>query len=204
MTDISFTPTFKHVTWVDNRDRVAAGGQNGFNVRFDAIQKDLAELSRVVGVIDAGLKAAGQHPATTRLLALAPAFTPLPPAKPWGLDRFGVATRLSTTDSSVTGLIPVSPPDGAKLLKLRAVGQNSGGGNLAVSLFRAKLADATARESIASVTCTGTFDAPVDVTPGKEVVDMATYRYFVTASLSNAADGDIVNIISVQLSYIAA
>ncbi len=30
MTIVSYTPTFQHEDWVDNRDRVQAGGSNGF------------------------------------------------------------------------------------------------------------------------------------------------------------------------------
>lgn len=203
MTDISFTPTFKHVAWVDNRDRVAAGGQNGFNVRFDAIQKDLETLSTVVGLIDVGIKAAGQHPAVPRLLSLAPAFVALPPSTAWSLNRFGVAVRHATSDTDVTGLLNIAPPDGAKLMNFRATGQNSGAGTLAITLYRSPLMDTATRDPLAQVTATGTFGDPVGITPGKEKVDMTAFRYFVTASLTGAADGDSINITSIQLTYLA-
>ena len=44
-----YTPKFQHQEWVDNVDRVSAGGLNGFNVRFLAIQEDLFKLGEVVG-----------------------------------------------------------------------------------------------------------------------------------------------------------
>lgn len=110
MTDISFSPTFKHVAWVDNRDRVAASGQNGFNVRFDAIQKDLENLSKVVGQIDTGLKAVGQRPTVKRLLSLAPTFSPVENRVAWVLDAEGVASRSSATDTSLSGILTVAPP----------------------------------------------------------------------------------------------
>ncbi|MFF0430706.1 hypothetical protein ACFYU9_00555 [Streptomyces sp. NPDC004327] len=203
MTDISFSPTFKHVAWVDNRDRVAAGGQNGFNVRFDALQHDLEALSSVVAAIDTGLKAAGQRPAVPRVLALPPAFLPIAAKQPWGLNGAGAAVRISTTDSDVSGALPVAPPDGATLTAFRVTGQNSGAGTLAINLFRSPLTDLNTREPLAQLAPTGTFGDPVDITAGKAKVDMTAFRYFVTASLSHAADGDIVVITSVQLTYLA-
>ncbi|MFI6704346.1 hypothetical protein ACIBJC_36355 [Streptomyces sp. NPDC050509] len=203
MTDISFVPTFKHLAWVDNRDRVAAGGQNGFNVRFDAIQKDLEKLSTVVGDIDTSIKTAGQHPAVPRLLSLAPAFVALPPSTAWSLNRYGVAVRHATSDSDVTGLLNVAPPDGARLVNFRATGQNSGAGSLAITLFRSPLTGTSSREPLAQITATGTFGDPVGITPGKDKVEMTAFRYFVTATLTGAVDGDSIDITSVQLTYIA-
>ncbi|MEU8761568.1 hypothetical protein [Streptomyces sp. NPDC048659] len=202
MTDIVFSPTFKHVAWVDNRDRVAASGQNGFNVRFDAIQQDLERLGTVVGQIDTGLKAVGQRPPVERKLSLAPAFVPVSPAKAWALDRNGVATRESSLDNSAQGLLLVAPPDGARLTRLRAFGVNSGAAALSVVLFRSPLADSANREALAQITCTGTFGDPQDVSPDKNRVDMSLYRYFVTASLTSATDADTILISSVQLSYV--
>ena len=55
MAEPSFTPTFHHTDWVDNVDRVQAGGPNGLNVRLNAIEADLHQVSIVVGQIDAAL-----------------------------------------------------------------------------------------------------------------------------------------------------
>ncbi|GAA2773988.1 hypothetical protein [Streptomyces showdoensis] len=201
MTDIVFNPTFKHVAWVDNRDRVAASGQNGFNVRFDSIQRDLEALSSVVRQVDVGLKAAGQRPTVERKLTLAPAFTPLSPAKAWVLDRNGVAARTSSLDASAQGLLAVTPPDGGRLGKLRATGVNSGNASLTIALYRAPLADAANREVLAQLDCTGAFGDARDVAQDKNRVDMSVYRYFITAALSSATDSDTIFVSSVQLSY---
>ncbi|MFS8197500.1 hypothetical protein ACLVWQ_02315 [Streptomyces sp. CWNU-52B] len=203
MTDISFSPTFRHVAWVDNRDRVAASGQNGFNVRFDALQKDLESLSTVVGAIDAGLKSVGQRPVVERLLTLAPAFSPVDGEKPWSLDTYGVAIRKNPDDQSIRGIAPITPPDGVTLRRLRATGQNSGAGTLVVSLYRVPLADAGNREAVAQVRCSGgPFGDPQEVQPDKNRVDMGTYRYFVDAYVDGAPAGNVIYITSVQLSYL--
>lgn len=202
MTDISFSPTFKHVAWVDNRDRVAASGQNGFNVRFDAIQRDLEGLSRVVGQIDAGLKAVGQRPVVKRLLSLAPTFSPVENKTAWVLDGEGVASRSSATDTILSGILTVAPPDGVRLLGLRATGENTGNGSLTVTLFRTSLTTTGPPERIAEVACSGgAFGEPQPIASGKDRVDMARFSYFVVASLSEATPGGSVLITSVQLSY---
>ncbi|MGW5420902.1 hypothetical protein [Streptomyces sp. NPDC003943] len=205
MTDISFSPTFKHVAWVDNRDRVAAGGQNGFNVRFDAIQRDLEKLSGVVTAIDAGLKAVAQRPVVQRKLTLAPTFAPVQLRAEWVLDATGVATRASSTDITLSGLLTVTPPDGVQLLTLGATGRNAGDGTLKVTLFRNSLSVLGPPEQIAEVTCSGgAFGEAQPVTSGKGLVDMSHFSYFVNASLDGATAGGTVYITSVQLSYNAA
>ncbi|CCK24480.1 hypothetical protein BN159_0101 [Streptomyces davaonensis JCM 4913] len=56
MASLSFTPTFRHTDYVDNRDRVQAGGPNGFNARFRALEEDLGKLSEVVTQVDGALQ----------------------------------------------------------------------------------------------------------------------------------------------------
>ncbi|MEU9194528.1 hypothetical protein [Streptomyces hundungensis] len=203
MTDISFSPTFKHVAWVDNRDRVAASGQNGFNVRFDSIQKDLETLSKVVGAIDAGLKAAGQRPTVERKLTLAPAFVPVEGDPPWSLDPYGVATRKDGTRPNVRGIMNVTLPDGVILRRLRATGRNTSTGTLLVSLLRIPLADSSNLETVVQVSCSGgPFGEPQEVPADRNRVDMGTYRYFIDANVDNAPAGTSFEILSIQISYL--
>jgi hypothetical protein len=44
---IEFNPTFKHTDWIDNQDRVTAGGDNGFNRRFQNLVADFTQLSQL-------------------------------------------------------------------------------------------------------------------------------------------------------------
>ncbi|UNZ21172.1 hypothetical protein [Streptomyces sp. 891-h] len=186
---------------MDNRDRVAAGGPNGFNVRFEALQKDLENLSTVIGKVKSAIEAVSQQPPVQRLLSLSPAFVPMPPSKAWSVDSFGVAVRPSS-EPSVKGLLALSPPDGVKLLKFRAIGKNTGSGSLRISLFRAPVADGSVTELLARIPGEGAYDDQRSIEAGKDRVDMTSFRYFVTADLSNASTGDTVTVISVQLSYL--
>lgn len=49
MAEISYKREFEHKPWVDNQDIVAAEGENGFNVRFQALE---AELDKIAAVFD--------------------------------------------------------------------------------------------------------------------------------------------------------
>jgi hypothetical protein len=82
MASVSFTPTFRHTDYVDNRDRVQAGGTNGFNARFRALQEDLGKLSGVITQVDDALQqvddALQQRPTAGTLIdttVMIPAFT---------------------------------------------------------------------------------------------------------------------------------
>jgi hypothetical protein len=55
MADISYTPSFSHVDWIDNEDVVQAGGENGFNKKFRDLEEELNKISAVVGAIKAAL-----------------------------------------------------------------------------------------------------------------------------------------------------
>ena len=44
MAIVTYTPGFQHEDWVDNVDRVQAGGVNGFNVRFNTIEAEFQKI----------------------------------------------------------------------------------------------------------------------------------------------------------------
>ncbi len=48
---ITYTPLFTHDDWIDNVDRVQAGGPNGFNIRFNGVAEEFGKLSTVVASI---------------------------------------------------------------------------------------------------------------------------------------------------------
>ena len=94
MADVSFTPTFTHTPWVDNRDRVQAAGPNGFNIRFSQLQSDLQTLSSVVSTIDTEL-AALASPVASRATSstCTPTTSPFPPPLLGKLLSSGVPKR---------------------------------------------------------------------------------------------------------------
>lgn len=79
MAIVSFEPVFDHQEWVDNVDRVTAGGPNGFNARFNAIVADLNQITQVVQKVDNALE---RRPASNQLIqtnVTIPAFSVGPP-----------------------------------------------------------------------------------------------------------------------------
>lgn len=52
---ITYTPLFTHEDWIDNVDRVQAGGPNGFNIRFNGISEEFGKLSTVVESISSAI-----------------------------------------------------------------------------------------------------------------------------------------------------
>ncbi len=177
MANVSFTPTFHHTNFVDNRDRVQAGGPNGFNARFGAIEADLTTLSSVVTNVDTELDALGAGPAPTQqTLTLSPALVPVVGAGAWAHDSSGYASR-----------------------------SGRGTGTLRIGLFRSRLLSVVApAERIARVTGdSNPFDHNEQADPNLALVDTTAFRYFIIATLDGAAAGDTVTLSGFQVLYTA-
>jgi hypothetical protein len=204
MATVSFTPSFSHTPWVDNRDRVQASGPNGFNVRFAALQSDLGNLSTVVQQIDTALDVLEAGPGTTtRVVTQAPVLSPVTGVGSWAHDAAGNAFRPGAL-TTLSGIAAVVLPQGVTLSGLRAIGTNSGGGALRIDLMRAALAGGTPADRIARVVGdSAPFDTQVAATAGFAVVDNLTFRYFILALLSGAGAADSVSLSGFQISYLA-
>jgi hypothetical protein len=205
MVDVSFNPTFRHTDFVDKRDRVEAGGPNGFNIRFRSLQADLAKLSSVVSDVDTALKTLGSGPAPTqRTLTLSPVLGPVVGTGAWAHDTSGYAAR-SGPLTTLAGVQSVSVPHGARLISLRCLGQNSGTGTLRIALSRSRLLSAVApAERIARVTGdTNPFDRNESADANFALVDTTVFRYFILATLDGAAAGDTVTLSGFQVLYTA-
>lgn len=204
MANVSFTPSFTHTPWVDNRDRVQAAGPNGFNVRFAALQADLGSLSGVVQQIDSALDALEAGPgAQTRVVTQVPILSPVSGTGAWAQDALGNAFR-SGALTALSGISPVVLPNGVTLSSLRVIGTNSGGGALRIDLMRAPLTGGAAPDRIARVVGdSAPFDTSVAATASFAVVDNLVFRYYVLALLSGAAAADSVSLSGFQISYLA-
>lgn len=204
MANVSFTPSFTHTPWVDNRDRVQASGPNGFNVRFAALQADLGNLSTAVQQIDSALDALEAGPgAQTRVVTQAPVLSPISGAAAWELDVQGNAFR-STNLTALSGIAAVVLPQAVTLSSLRAIGTNSGTGALRIDLMRARLTGGVAPERIARVVGdSAPFDTTVAATATLAVVDNVAFRYYILALLNGATAADSVSLSGFQISYLA-
>ena len=193
MADVTYTPTFHHVNWQDGIDRVEAGGPNGFNNRFNAIGADLTTLSTVVSDIDTAIEDF-QAPSVAQLprqlqLNLTPALRPVPPNPAWTFDANGVPTSTGSV-----GVANVNLPDQVRLTTMRAIGTAGGtdgsdiDGTIALlrTPLRLGLSPATP-DQLASVSLDGRlghYDLQSPATSSVALIDLGTFRYFITASFS--------------------
>src|SRR5262249_53066199 len=131
VSDIQFQPTFTHADWVDNVDRIVAGGPKGFNIRLNAIESDLQQLSTVVGQIDTALDQlaaatsvppSGEQHAVFPVAMVGLSTTGNQPG--WFHDVFGEAHPHGGTEGGV-GVMGLSLPDGIKITSFRVIGRFS-------------------------------------------------------------------------------
>jgi hypothetical protein len=210
MADVSYNPTFRHKNWINNVDRVRAGGPNGFNVRLDAIDNDLHQLSTVVTQIGAAIDqvAAGGPPSTVRK-RLDVALAMVSPDSAWFHDRDTGAVRPSGLPGG-PALMDLTMPDRIRLRSLRAVGLFPGPPvGLTIRLFRASLAnDAQPPDKLAEITggmpgMTNPYDQTVDVEEAFGTVDLTSFRYVISIAASGISftNNDTVSLAAVQLFY---
>ena len=201
MPSIRYDPTnFQWQDWTDNVDRVQAGGDNGFNARFQALQAEFPRLADVVTLLSTALDALTQPPPAT----VTQTFTPnllTTAANGWTFLP-GIAQK-PAAQTAAHGMMPLELPPRAKLLSLKATGINTGAGSLRIALVRQGLAgDAGAPDQIVLLTPTGN---PYSLTGNADaqfaVVDTAQFKYYVTSLLDGAAAGDTVQIAAFQIVY---
>jgi hypothetical protein len=209
MADIHFTPVFHHDHWADNIDLVQADGPRGFNVRFDAIEGDLKNLSTVVGAVDAELDRLS--PTGVQHLNLPPSLVPGIPGvgdEPWTVGTQG---QVFVAGPRVFGLMNLILPNGVRLLSLRAFGFTRGN-LISFVIVRTDMFDPGVRNlvefQVSSPATSGTtsYDHTEPIVSDLALVDTERFRYTLSAfapavaTLGNATAG----IAGFQIAYTAA
>ncbi len=219
MSDLSYTPTFRHKPWVDNVDRVKAGGPDGFNVRFEAIEADLHQVSAVVATIGTLLDSAGPATPSGTQRLLVP-LDPSPELSPgsgfWTCDGTGAMHPQPDSVSaarSASSTMDLSLPDKATLVSMRVIGRHqSGSAHVSVGMQRNHLfnigisADSLARISVDPPGPGNPYDLSTPVTAAFAAVDNNQFRYALTFFANSVTDADSLNITvdSVELFYTLA
>ncbi|KQR77315.1 hypothetical protein ASF98_21445 [Arthrobacter sp. Leaf337] len=202
---LNYTPQFAPKDWIDQLDRVSAGGENGFNARFQAISAEFLTLSRMVKVIGNTLDSLSigppVQPVTLTLTPLAISFT----AFPWEQGNGVVKSPVNADKAS--GFMPVDLPDGARLVRFTAYGEATGDSLANAQLQRQLLAGTPNGERIASVDGTaGTFTKQDDIAPGAlATVDVTQFKYQVLLRWNWRNDVDQTALFSgFQIEYVPA
>jgi hypothetical protein len=213
VTDIHYDPTFQHTDWVDNVDRIVAGGPKGFNIRLDAIQSDLQQLSTVVGQIDTALdqiKAAVPPTAKGAHQLIVPVTLVSLPGVGGGTGLFydfNGEAHPNGGSGGGAGVMGVDLPQGAQLTAFRAVGRFAGATTFSVTFGRASLGDVTkAPDTLALINqqtsgLTNPYDLTVPVTSTFATVDLNSFRYFVFYSAGFVSAPNNISISTVQVNY---
>jgi hypothetical protein len=178
--DISYTPSFHNVDYVDGQDRVKAEGDNGFNARFGAIEGDLAQLSTVVARIDAELDQLESPPPVTRRIVLPLRLLRTGAAQGWQAGSVGAEVF---PGQGADGSMNLVLPDGVLLQSLRATGEAINV-SLAISLSRTPIAGAGNPQVLTSLTAnTASFDLTKQVDAALALVDTSTFNYRIRATV---------------------
>jgi hypothetical protein len=201
---ITYTRTFAHREWIDNVDRVQAGGDNGFNGRFHALESEFDALSGVFEQIAQAIAVLSATPPAQEVRA---AFTPTLVAtsgSPWG-HGVGFAQKPPGA-TAAHGMMSIGLPHGARIRQLRASGQNSGAGSLRILLLRQSATDpAATSDQIARVDGQDNpFSGIAAANQQFERVDNAQFKYYVSVRLDNAQAADTVNLVSFQVVYLTS
>lgn len=225
MTELSYTPQFEHLDWIDRVDPVVAGGPNGFNVRFRTIERDLQQASTVVGEIATALHTTHRPPpggiAPPTQLTFTPDLRQVPPFRAFTLGPNGAPTGVSVFTRSTgggagigiaaIGAANVTLPDGLRLTTVRFVGAIDGSGGsttnkATLTLVRGAIpvGGPPTVEALASVQATGVgpFDLQATVPANLGVADIHGFRYTIKVELDALSNGSsALTVEFVQISF---
>lgn len=209
---ISYTRTFAHNDWVDNVDRVQAGGDNGFNGRFHSVEAELDKISGVFGEVDTLLGTQSGQLTTlqqqvsalgtgiARTISVTPLLVATGPTG-WDISTPGVA-RKPPSATSAHGAVTVTLPAGAQITAFRALGHNAGKGAILIDLTAQGL-DGQNQAPVVRIQITAQmspFDIALNPAVGHEAIDANT-SYFILAQLDNAGPTDDVVLTGFQVLY---
>lgn len=201
---ISFQRLFRHTPWTDTVDRVSAGGDNGFNIRFQMLEADLDTIGARFDDVTNSLNSLARGVELERAVNVAPVLTPVG-TPGWDISSPGTA-RKQAGATSASGAVPVALPPGGRITAFRALGNNTGAGVLRLDLTRQDL-DGQGQTPIVRILVQGqSADRPFDESKspsgggGIDVID-ADCSYFVLARLNGAGAADNVFLTGFQILY---
>jgi hypothetical protein len=187
---ITYTPLFSHQDWVDNVDRVQAGGDSGFNVRFHGIEGEFSTLTTVVKEISDAIDSLSAAPAAkTFTTALTPALTPTSTLAAQQWQHVDGAATMPPGQTAAHGMMGVQLPTGGTISSLRGVGIKASG-VLLLALNRQLFANGSGPETVIAgqIVANGPFDVMTNATDQtKTKVDNTQYRYYLIARLDGAS-----------------
>ncbi|WP_030760491.1 hypothetical protein [Streptomyces griseus] len=190
-----YKPQFAHKDWIDNQDRVQAGGADGLNNRFHLLEAEFEGLAE--HQINPILDVLG---APTRRLTLVPALHRYTDSgsevPPWAQAVDMVEKPANAAEAH--GFMNVALPDGALVQSLFVTGANqSATGTLTVSLKARRIDNAGGAKALL-----GTTKLDFVARPEEEVrIENDVNRYFLMVEVTGAETNKPVKVFCVQLVY---
>ncbi|MFF7475882.1 hypothetical protein [Streptomyces sp. NPDC008092] len=211
MTDLSYTPAFDPIDWVDNVSRISGDGLDGFNIRFDTIVSDLHGAAAAIDRIDIALGRPTGTPTGSQLFTPGLDFVlPAGAVGEWTYDKTG-AVHPRFGDGASTAVMDLSLPADVRLDSFRAVGLYAGSPTaLTIDLLRTPTDDVgatpdrLARVSSDASPLTNPYDVTMPVDSRYTLVDPVAYRYCVVLTATFVQDVTATSLATVQLAYTAA
>ncbi|MFI6041869.1 hypothetical protein ACIA8C_09555 [Nocardia sp. NPDC051321] len=200
--NISFTRTFKHQPWTDSRDRVTADGENGFNVRFKALEADLDALHDRFVQVSAALNTVAAGGGADRVISVSPVLVTTGDDA-WDLSTVGSA-RKPPANGKALGWVQVPMPPAGVVSSFTVGGRCVGTGAVQVTLYRVDTRGV--KSQISTVKVPGKpADAPFTVTQSANGhrID-PTSSYFFEVSAQSDTTTDVIHIYALQIACAAA
>ncbi|MFE7509889.1 hypothetical protein [Streptomyces sp. NPDC057540] len=191
----TYKPQFTHKDWIDNQDRVQAGGEDGLNRRFHLLEAEFAGLAeKQINPIIASLGTPTSHlTLTPALVSYTDAGTDVPP---WSQRVDTVAKPTGVKQAH--GFMNVVLPDGALVQSLLVTGSNlSSTGTLRVALVGVDIRIGGGTGFLVESTTLGT---PVEP-QGEVKISNDSHRYYLTVDVDGAEADKSVTVFCVQLAY---
>lgn len=177
-----YTRTYNHLDWMDNVDRVRAGGDHGFNAEFHNLEAEFDAISSAI----TGL--AVKPPPTKFTVTLTPNLVPTTTQASSQFQHINGAAVVPIKQILAAGMQTVPFPPGVVLNTLRMTGAKSSG-TIEVVLQRQLLPYGSQPQAVATVVMgpnqNGPFDNSTNPTDANlTAVDTTQYRYYLSVSLS--------------------
>lgn len=211
ITPVSYARTFQHTDWIDNQDRVQAGGDSGFNGRFHGIENEFDTLSGVVAAVNTDVSALAaqivalqaqlgalgqivQAPVTIGLVPTTVPFNPGAPTSNWSLMSWsatsagqpvGSFAAVQAGQTLADGVLPLALPKGVKMTNLTVLGSTSSG-TMQTAIIQELRAAPYTKTPI--VTVNGFASAGIANAP---VFDSSLYLYYIHALVLNSVDAQL-------------
>lgn len=197
-----YVPKFAHTDWIDNEDRVQAGGVNGFNIRFHSLEAEFATLAHehlnpVIHSLSNVETCLSLVPILAPSKPVNLAATTPPPPTYWELD--GDVAQKPPTATEAHGVMNITLPDGVEIKSLLMFGSRQPANGLMPTAFLRRHV-ITGDEESQEIVKVSAFRTPAVPTMQAQV-NNRTHRHFLQVDLSTVPAGDSVKLFCFQITY---